>query len=372
MSDCRPVLLWLESTKEGTAPRFHLDGTLERLRWLGIRDDDTHVLQYAGDGGRAVRLATGILRGLVAAAGSRPLIARWHPLLAPVVAVRRVRGGALILLVQGTLEDAIAANAYLGRFETAVARSTTRMFRASSGLAAPHPQIAEWVDEQGSLEPGTCVIMPNGIPAHDRAGESAVAELPRRYVVFVGFLAPWQGIRTLRAALDEDDWPSGVSLVVVGDGPEAEYLDSHPHPRLMTTGHLPPSQARPVLRGALCTVSPKLSSHSSRGWSPFKLLEAAAEGVPAVVSDVPGQTEFIRAEGSGVVVAPGDARALAEAVAHLDADADARSLMAARARASAAHYSWETHAGELGRLLGVNAENHCAVTDFESSTSGES
>jgi glycosyltransferase involved in cell wall biosynthesis len=59
---------------------------------------------------------------------------------------------------------------------------------------------------------------------------------------------------------------------------------------------------------------------SYREGTPRVLLEAAACGVPAVATDVPGCREAVRHDVTGLLVPPRDARALAEAICALLAD----------------------------------------------------
>jgi glycosyltransferase involved in cell wall biosynthesis len=65
---------------------------------------------------------------------------------------------------------------------------------------------------------------------------------------------------------------------------------------------------------------------------PRSLLEAAACGRPLVVSDVPGCRHFVRSGIEGLVVRPGDATALADALARLIDDRELRLQAGAAAR----------------------------------------
>lgn len=71
----------------------------------------------------------------------------------------------------------------------------------------------------------------------------------------------------------------------------------------------------------------------SREGMPRALLEAAASGRPLVVTDVPGCRHFVRHGVEGLIVPPGNAAALADALASLAADPDLRRRMGAAARA---------------------------------------
>jgi glycosyltransferase involved in cell wall biosynthesis len=68
--------------------------------------------------------------------------------------------------------------------------------------------------------------------------------------------------------------------------------------------------------------------------TPVALIEAAAAGVPAVATRVGGVPAVVADGGTGLLVAPGDAEALAAAVLSLLRDAPLRRAMSARARAT--------------------------------------
>jgi glycosyltransferase involved in cell wall biosynthesis len=71
----------------------------------------------------------------------------------------------------------------------------------------------------------------------------------------------------------------------------------------------------------------------SREGMPRALLEAAASARPLVVTDVPGCRHFVRHDVEGLVVPPGDARALSEALERLTRDPALRARLGAAARA---------------------------------------
>ena len=65
---------------------------------------------------------------------------------------------------------------------------------------------------------------------------------------------------------------------------------------------------------------------------PRSVLEAAASARPLVVTDVPGCRHVVRRDIDGIIVAPADARALADALERLAGDAALRARMGASAR----------------------------------------
>ena len=74
-----------------------------------------------------------------------------------------------------------------------------------------------------------------------------------------------------------------------------------------------------------------LASRGGEGL-PRALIEAAACGRPLVVTDVPGNRDFVRDGVEGLLVPPDDPARLAEALARLASDADLRRRMGMAAR----------------------------------------
>jgi glycosyltransferase involved in cell wall biosynthesis len=92
-------------------------------------------------------------------------------------------------------------------------------------------------------------------------------------------------------------------------------------------------------------------------WSPLKIFEYMASGLPTLTIPRAPLTEIVREGLEGLHVAPGDPEALASAVVRLADDAPLRSRMGASARSRVVErYSWERHCrqieGVLERMVG--------------------
>ena len=87
----------------------------------------------------------------------------------------------------------------------------------------------------------------------------------------------------------------------------------------------------------------------SREGMPRALLEAAACGRPLIVTDVPGCSHFVRDGTEGLVVPPGDADALAEALQRLASDPELRGRMGEAARLRLLQGYTEAHVQETLR-----------------------
>jgi glycosyltransferase involved in cell wall biosynthesis len=95
-----------------------------------------------------------------------------------------------------------------------------------------------------------------------------------------------------------------------------------------------------------------VSSSLSDGTS-ISLLEAMGCGLPAVVTDVPGNLEWVQPGMSGLVVPRRDSRKLAEAIVQVLSDRDlARRMAETGAEVVAQRADWDRSVGSLERLYG--------------------
>lgn len=150
--------------------------------------------------------------------------------------------------------------------------------------------------------------------------------------VFVGRLVADKGIAELvRAFADVYDKDHGARLWLVGrteddldplDKDTRDTIASHPGIRAFGEQ----ADVRPYLVGADVFVFP-----SHREGFPNVVLEAGAMGLPSIVTDINGSREIIENHYNGVIVAPGDAKALEAAMDTLR-DSSVRARMAGHCR----------------------------------------
>lgn len=162
-----------------------------------------------------------------------------------------------------------------------------------------------------------------GIAAAARA-EPAIA-LPPDFFVAVGRLVPNKGFDRLVRAVAA--LPRGPALVILGEGPERERLQTMIDGfglsgRVFLPGHV--AEPHPIVARARAFVS----SSSAEGF-PNALVEAMCLGRPIISTDCEsGPAEILGREGEqpvrtmtfaryGILVPTGDAAALTEALAHL-------------------------------------------------------
>ncbi len=228
-------------------------------------------------------------------------------------------------------------------------------YRFANGLVAVTPQLQQWLRNEGCR--GAIEVIPNGANlALFNPQRPRCAGLPDRYVVFFGGFARWQGIPVMIDALGYPEWPAGVSLVIVGDGQLKDMVAQAAanNGNLRYLGRLPYAEVGAVVAGALAGLVPKTRDDDAdqTGLFPIKLFEILACGIPAIVSDYPGQAHLVRSENCGLVIKPGDPKALAEAVARLANDPIERKAMGARGHEMiAADHSWDRRSQQTAQFI---------------------
>jgi glycosyltransferase involved in cell wall biosynthesis len=357
----RLAYLTLEAPRQGQASYAHVFEIVEGLRRLGF-PVDLYLPRYTDALARP-----GLLRRFWEHLWLQGrLVARWrrydllyvrgHNMAFPAALLGRLTGKPIIHEVNGPHLDITVTYPWTRHVHSLLNWLQRTQYRWARALVPVTPQLQQWLRSEGCAN--TIEVIPNGAnlalfnPARERR-----AGLPERYMVFFGGFARWQGIPTMIEAVNDPGWPPEVSLVIVGDGQMAsEVRDAAArHTRLCYLGRLPYAEVGAVVAGALAGLVPKTREDDSdrTGLFPIKLFEILACGVPAIVSDYPGQADLVRAAQCGLVIAPGDARALAGAVTALARDADARRAMGARGHALiVAEHSWDRRAAQTADLVG--------------------
>jgi glycosyltransferase involved in cell wall biosynthesis len=134
-------------------------------------------------------------------------------------------------------------------------------------------------------------------------------------------------------------------LLLVGDGEDRRMLEDRAWqlglgPRALFAGPAPHNSIPAYLALAACSVDPVADDPVARARSPLKIIESLAAGTPVVTGDVGDRAEVLGHTG-GVLVAPGDASALAGGLVAALEDARPRAERAAAAQSRAAEYRWD-------------------------------
>ena len=230
--------------------------------------------------------------------------------------------------------------------EEAAGNALARQVAAATATIAVSDPVRDWVRERtGSDRVHT---VPNGVsitrivPRPEEIGDPVVT--------FVGTLKPWHGVADLlaAAALATRPW----KLRIIGDGPERAALEEQAAGlgiEVDFRGAVAPADMPGQLAGSAIGVAPypDLGGEQQQYFSPLKVYEYLAAGLPVVASAV-GQLPQILGE-LGTLVPPSDPAALAAAIDDLAADPVLRGELGWRGRVQAEEkHSW---AGAVDHIL---------------------
>jgi glycosyltransferase involved in cell wall biosynthesis len=235
-----------------------------------------------------------------------------------------------------------------------------RVFRAATVLLAVSAEVASYLG--GYLQArGRIHVVPNGVnPERFSPAFRRLRGRGEKFMVgFVGSLKPWHGLPTLVEAFSHlhRRYPD-THLLIVGDGPErTRLLDELTRHGLCGAatlcGAVSPAEVPRLLAGMDAAVAPYLQ-HTPFYFSPLKVYEYMAAGVPVVASRVGQLAELIEHGVTGLLCPPGDALALAAALEELKEAPGLGQRLGGEARATVLRgHTWEAVAERIFRLAAV-------------------
>ncbi|ASR34279.1 glycosyl transferase [Prauserella marina] len=217
--------------------------------------------------------------------------------------------------------------------------------RSATALVVPTAAVA--ADLAGLLTPRAGVhVVRHGVTRFPPPIRTLPFDLPERYVLAVGTIEPRKGIDVLIEAMAEVPVP----LLLVGqpgwgelDPSRLAALHGLPPGRVRQLGRLPDDQLAAVLRAASVVAVPS----RAEGFG-LPVLEAMAEGVPVVHTDVASLVEV--AGEAGWIVPVGDPGALASALRDVLGSSELAARLAEAGLRRAARFSWAEAASAVWRL----------------------
>jgi len=256
----------------------------------------------------------------------------------------RAKGARGILEVNAPLVEEQATHRELIHRELAEA-AVERACGAASLLIAVSNGVADRLRRMGGARERVHVV-PNGVdPARFTPRPARRRET---YTIgFVGSLRPWHGLPILVEAFARLQRRRPESrLLVVGDGPERGSLTEALAERGLSSsvcfsGAVAPAEIPGWLARMDVGVAPYEKAEGFY-FSPLKIFEYMAAGLPVVASRIGQIPEIVDDERSGLLCAPGDPEELAAALDRLGADSDLRDRLARSAREAVLQkHTWE-------------------------------
>ncbi|MBO9520114.1 MAG: glycosyltransferase family 4 protein [Nocardioidaceae bacterium] len=270
-----------------------------------------------------------------------------------------------VLEVNAPLPD--EQSRYRALYDRVAADQVARTATGRAGVVAcVSDPVAAWVRGLGAADPSRVHVVPNGVDTRRFAARPVRRSADVFTLGFLGTLKPWHGVDLLLQALallrrSDPSW----RLLVVGDGPERPLLGSLVAALgiagcVELTGAVAPEEVPGLLSRMDVAVAPYPPA-TDFYFSPLKIYEYLAAGLPVIASDV-GPLPALLTAGPrrlGSVYPAGSATGLAEALLRLRGDPDLRAALGANARRAAVErHDWSR---VVGRILDLSGVRHGAT-----------
>ena len=244
--------------------------------------------------------------------------------------------------------------------EAQACRITRRVFSSASHLITVSAELSGYAQQLGAA-PEKIHLVPNGVNlerfAPVRRGSNGSAPFT---VGFVGSLKPWHDLAALVEAfrtLHQSD--PGCRLLIVGDGPEGpglaeELANSEITQAVILKGSVRPGEV-PELLGLMDIAVAPYPDLSDFYFSPLKVYEYMAAGLPVVTSRIGQLSDLIEDGVSGLLYTPGNPKELGEALLRLrDSEALRRRLGTAARKTVAEEHSWDQRVQSIFAIIEAN------------------
>jgi glycosyltransferase involved in cell wall biosynthesis len=352
---------------------------LEVARGLAARGHEVHAVVHAADGSPDSESEGAVTwhrirwrpdhrlfrfrarRAVAAVADASPpdvVIERYYNFGGEGLAVANARGIPSLLEVNSPVVDHPGSlKAFLDTMAVVrpLRRWRERLCRQSSVLIAPIPEIVPLF-----ARPKTEIVTwgANVDAFHPSRRSEAVRRsfgAPEGSVVaiFIGSFRPWHGVPVFENAARRLHERKDLYFVLVG-GPDTGEARGF---RGRHLGAVPYERMPEIVASADMGVAPYDPSRLRQlrlgfYWSPLKIFEYMASGLPTITIPRAPLTEIVREGREGLHVEPGDAGSLAQALERLADDGAWRARMGASARQRVVErYSWARHCEQIEGVL---------------------
>jgi glycosyltransferase involved in cell wall biosynthesis len=329
----------------------------------------THAMPQPISGSGPVRerellAVNGILRKMLAEHGPFDLIYERHSLWAyAAMEFARQSSTPGILEVNAPLIDEQLAHRRLHSLPSA-RWSAERAFHAAEHIVVVSAAVADYVAGFG-VSRSRVEVVPNGVRVErfEPRPQPQVRDSNSFTIGFLGTLRPWHGVSDLISAFGRMHTKKPLashSLRIVGDGPQRQALQQQvaTFPAEIRTaiefvGTVAYEQVPRELAKMDAAVAPYASDQDCY-FSPIKLFEYMAAGVPVVAARTGQLTEIISHGENGLLYSPGDVDALAAALCELHDDVAQRDRLAQAARRDVEQrHTWRQRVDQILSLIAV-------------------
>lgn len=226
------------------------------------------------------------------------------------------------------------------------------LFRAADLIACVSDEVAAEVARRG-VPADRIMVTPCGVDVHTFTPDVPGGSVRQRHGLEDAFVVGWIGSFrqfhgidvVIEAAAELKDSVQDLALLLVGDGSERPRIEEKARAlgvdRVVFTGTV----AHDEIPAHLTAMDVSLISSSDAEtfhYSPLKLREYMACGLPVIAPRTGELARLISDGEDGLLVPPGDASAVAASIKRLRHDPALREALGAAARASAVrHSSWD-------------------------------
>ena len=219
----------------------------------------------------------------------------------------------------------------------------------SDVVTSPSADLVGYAKKQGLKR--DAIVIPHGVALNEFYPDNNSNKIRKNFgilddeimVLSLQRLHKLKGVEYVINAIPAiNEKSSNVKFVIVGTGPEKERLEGlvkklNIEDKVIFTGFV--SHGEKLSLFSSCDIFAFHSNYESFG---IVLVEAMASGKPVISTDVGAIPEIVDDGKTGIIVPPGDSKALAEAILRLVRDRDLRMKMGMEGRKKAEReYDWD-------------------------------
>lgn len=272
--------------------------------------------------------------------------------LAPVI-VSKVADVPLIVEINGIISEELKMVGVPKPFIHSFKLFEKITCRSSKKIVVVTKGIKNTIQKDYKIPQNSIVVIHNGVntdlfkPMDINKTRALLGfDLSSYYIVFVGYLAPWQGvdylIESIPLILNKLE---NVKLLIVGEGPKRQRLEQMVKEKklesnVIFTGRVAYEDVPKYINAGDICVAPFVKAKGDL--SPLKIYEYLACGKPVVASNVEGVGNFVSKSKSGIATEPQDPRKLAGSILSLLTNEGLREEMGRNGRKIVTEeYTWD-------------------------------